>query len=43
MKNKDVNEIYTLFEEIREIVKAGNSNSAPTRNTRLVGHRRVIR
>lgn len=30
MKNKDVNEIYTLFEEIREIVKAGNSNSAPT-------------
>lgn len=30
MKNIDVNEIYTLFEEIREIVKAGNSNSAPT-------------
>ncbi len=27
MKNIDVNEVYTLFEEIRELVKAGNRNS----------------
>jgi hypothetical protein len=27
MKNIDVNEIYTLFEEIRELVKAGNTNN----------------
>ncbi len=27
MKNIDVNEIYTLFEEIRELVKAGNKNN----------------
>lgn len=27
MKNLDVNEIYTLFEEIRELVKAGNTNN----------------
>ncbi len=27
MKNIDVNEIYTLFEEIRELVKAGNRNN----------------
>ena len=29
MKNIDVNEIYTLFEEIRELVKAGSKNSNP--------------
>ena len=29
MKNIDVNEIYTLFEEIRELVKAGNKNNNP--------------
>ena len=27
MKNIDVNEVYTLFEEIRELVKAGNRNN----------------
>lgn len=27
MKNIDINEIYTLFEEIRELVKAGNKNN----------------
>ncbi|MDD4438718.1 MAG: hypothetical protein PHS04_11890 [Tissierellia bacterium] len=27
MKNIDVSEVYTLFEEIRELVKAGNRNS----------------
>jgi hypothetical protein len=29
MKNIDVNEIYTLFEEIRELVKAGSKNNNP--------------
>lgn len=29
MKNIDVNEIYTLFEEIRELVKTGNKNDIP--------------
>lgn len=29
MKNIDVNEIYTLFEEIRELVKVGSKNNNP--------------
>ncbi len=29
MKNIDVNEIYILFEEIRELVKSGSKNSNP--------------
>ncbi len=29
MKNLDVNERYTLFEEIRELVKSGNRNNNP--------------
>ncbi|MCK9435927.1 MAG: hypothetical protein PHE35_06765 [Bacteroidales bacterium] len=29
MKNIEINEIYTLFEEIRELVKAGNRNNTP--------------
>jgi len=29
MKNLEINEIYTLFEEIRELVKAGSKNNAP--------------
>ncbi|MDD2285923.1 MAG: hypothetical protein PHQ11_11070 [Paludibacter sp.] len=29
MKNLDINEIYTLFEEIRELVKAGSKNNNP--------------
>jgi hypothetical protein len=29
MKNIDVNEVYTLFEEIRELVKSGNKNNNP--------------
>jgi hypothetical protein len=27
MKNIDINEIYTLFEEIRELIKAGSKNN----------------
>lgn len=29
MKNIDINEIYTLFEEIRELVKSGSRNNTP--------------
>lgn len=29
MKNIEINEIYTLFEEIRELVKAGSRNNTP--------------
>lgn len=29
MKNIEINEIYTLFEEIRELVKNGSKNNAP--------------
>ena len=29
MKNIEINEIYTLFEEIRELVKAESKNNAP--------------
>ena len=29
MKNIEINEIYTLFEEIRELVKAGSRNNNP--------------
>lgn len=29
MKIIDINEIYTLFEEIKELVKAGNKNNTP--------------
>ena len=29
MKNIEINEIYTLFEEIRELVKDGSKNNAP--------------
>jgi len=47
MKNIEVNEIYTLFEEIRELIKYGSKNNAPIQPkielTRLVGYRRIIR
>ena len=29
MKNIEINEIYTLFEEIRELVKSGSRNNTP--------------
>ena len=29
MKNMEINEIYTLFEEIRELIKVGGRNNTP--------------
>lgn len=30
MRNIEINEVYTLFEEIKKLIKKGNENNAPT-------------